>query len=100
MVPPLTPSAELVVYTADGCGLCDDAREVLDRVAPDLDLDVRWVRIDDDDALEAEWRTQIPAGVLNGRKIFKYRVDEAMLRRRVARLVRDANSEGSSSDEP
>ncbi len=88
------------MYTAHGCHLCDDAREILDRVAPDLDLVVTWVHIDGDDALEGQWRTQIPAGVLNGRKIFKYRVDEAVLRRRVARLVHDADQEGDSRDEP
>lgn len=77
-------TARLTVYTAHGCCLCDDARAVLERLAPELDLDVEWVHIDGDPALEAQWRTQIPAGVLDGRKVFKYRVDERLLRRRVA----------------
>ncbi len=83
-----TPSApiSLDVYTAHGCCLCDDAREVLDQLGPELDLPVRWIHIDGDPALEAAWRTELPAGVLAGRKVFKYRVDEAMLRRRVAQL--------------
>ncbi len=78
----------LTVYTAHGCCLCDDAREVLDRLGPELGLDVAWVYIDGIDDLEAEWREQLPAGVLDGRKVFKYRVDEALLRRRVAQVVR------------
>lgn len=79
---------ELVVYTAHGCCLCDEAREVLDELAPELGLDVSWVHIDGDPALEAAWREQIPAGVLAGRKVFKYRVDAALLRRRAAEADR------------
>lgn len=93
------PTPELVVYTAEGCCLCDDARATLDRLIPELDLDVRWVHIDGNDALEDEWRTQIPAGVLNGRKVFKFRVDEPLLRRRVASLARAADPEGGPDDE-
>jgi hypothetical protein len=72
----------LTVYTANGCCLCDDARTVLDRLAPELGLAVEWVYIDGVPELEATWREQIPAGVLGGRKVFKYHVDEALLRRR------------------
>ena len=78
--------ATVTLYGKPGCCLCDDAREVLDRLAPELDLPVRWIHIDGDPELEAVWRTELPAGVLAGRKVFKYRVDEAMLRRRVAQL--------------
>lgn len=75
---------ELVVYTATGCCLCDDARAVLDRLGPELGIAVRWVHIDGDPELEARWRREIPVGLLDGRKVFKYRVDEPLLRRRVA----------------
>ena len=77
----------LTVYTAHGCCLCDDAREVLDRLAPELGLAVEWVHIDGDAELEEAWRTQLPAGVLGGRKVFKYRVDEDLLRRRAAQIA-------------
>jgi hypothetical protein len=83
----MEPDRRLVVYTAHGCCLCDDAREVLDRLAPELDLEVEWIHIDGDPQLEAAWREQLPAGVLAGRKVFKYRVDEEFLRRRAAQLA-------------
>jgi hypothetical protein len=76
---------ELVVYTASGCCLCDDARVVLDRLAPELGIEVRWIHIDGDSDLEARWRREIPVGLLDGRKVFKYRVDEGLLRRRASR---------------
>ena len=78
--------ATVTLYGKPGCCLCDDAREVLDRLGPELDLPVSWIHIDGDPALEAAWREELPAGVLAGRKVFKYRVDEVMLRRRVAQL--------------
>ena len=86
MEPPDDVPISLDVYTAHGCCLCDDAREVLDLLGPELDLPVTWIHIDGDPALEAAWREELPAGVLAGRKVFKYRVDEQMLRRRVAQL--------------
>jgi thiol-disulfide isomerase/thioredoxin len=76
----------LDVYTAHGCCLCDEARELLDPLARELALDVRWIHIDGDEQLESTWREQLPAGVLDGRKVFKYRVDPELLRRRVRRL--------------
>ncbi len=82
------PPLPLTVYTADGCHLCDEARPVLERLAPGLGLDVRWVRIDGDPDLEAAWRERIPAGVLEGRLVFKFRVDELLLRRRVGEIRR------------
>lgn len=72
------------MFTAAGCCLCDDARPVLDRLASELEVDVVWTSIDGDAELEAAWRTELPAGVLDGRKVFKYRVDEGLLRRRLS----------------
>lgn len=76
----------LIVYTGAGCCLCDEARAVLDRLAPELGLAVEWVAIDGDPQLERQWRSELPVGVLAGYKVFKYRVDEGFLRRRVGRL--------------
>ena len=78
-------ASQLTVYTAHGCCLCDEAREVLDRLAPELGLAVEWVYIDGVSELEAAWREELPAGMLDGRKVFKYRVDEDLLRRRAIR---------------
>ena len=73
----------LTVYTAQGCCLCDDARAELDVLGPELGLEVEWVYIDGVPELEQQWREQLPAGVYGGRKVFKYRVDAELLRRRV-----------------
>lgn len=83
-----TPPLTLTVFTARGCHLCDEARAVLDRLAPEVGLDVRWMHIDGDPKLESTWRERIPAGTLDGRLVFKYHVDELLLRRRVGEIRR------------
>lgn len=84
----MQPLPELTVYTAAECCLCDDAHAVLDVLAPQLGLTVNYVDITGDSALEATWREQLPAGVLDGRKVFKYHVDAELLTRRAASLRR------------
>ncbi len=79
---------ELTVYTGADCHLCEVAHEELERIAPELGLAVRYVMIDGDADLERAYRLQIPVGFLAGRKVFKYRVDEARLRRVAARARR------------
>jgi glutaredoxin len=75
---------ELTVYGAPDCCLCDDAKAALDRLAPELGLVVTHIDISGDSELEAAHRTEIPVGFMDGRKVFKYRVDESLLRRRAA----------------
>jgi len=77
--------SELVVYGARNCCLCDRALEVLRTLAPELGLTLRYVSIDGDPDLEREFRQQIPVGFLDGRKIFKFTVDPARLRRAALR---------------
>lgn len=75
----------VTLYTRRDCHLCHEAREVLDRerqVSP-FDLEVR--DIDSDPSLRDEFGEQVPVVFLDGRKIFKFRVDPARLHRRLAR---------------
>lgn len=83
------PDLTLTVFSGRECCLCDDAREVLDKLAPNLGINVEWVYIDGIAELEEKWREQIPVGILEGRKVFKYHVDPELLTRRV-KQVRNA----------
>ena len=80
VVPPSRP-VELLVYTAPGCSLCDKALAGLAPLAAELGFGVRLIDIAGDHDLEARYRTRIPLGELRGRVVFKYRLDEARLRR-------------------
>jgi hypothetical protein len=63
-----------------GCHLCDQAREVIERVA--VDLGVGWTErsILDDPALRERYAEQIPVTLVDGRQHDYWRVDEDRLR--------------------
>ena len=69
-------TARLVLYGRPGCHLCDDARVVLERIgAPFAEIDITT-----DDALHAAYLERIPVVALDGRELFDFHVDEAVLR--------------------
>ena len=75
----------VTLYGRAGCHLCDDMREVVERVARDVPLVVEAIDVDTDPALAAAHGADVPVLFVNGRKAFKYRVDPAALRARLAR---------------
>ena len=72
----------LTVYTAPDCCLCDEAHAELDALAPQIGLTVEYVDISGDPELEQRHRSELPVGYMDDRKVFKYRVNPVMLRRR------------------
>ena len=81
-------TVEVRLYSAPGCHLCDDAKDVLERERAGLGFDLVEVDISGDPELEAAYREQIPVVYVAGRKAFKFRVEPAELRRRVAAASR------------
>jgi hypothetical protein len=74
---------QVVLYTAEGCALCERAlevvREVRDRVAFELEI----VDIVGDPDLERRYREQLPAVEIEGELAFTYFVDADALAARV-----------------
>ncbi len=89
----LSETGTIVVYGARECCLCDEALTELAPLQSELGLAVRYVDISGDAGLESQWREEIPVGFLNGRKVFKYRVDADLIRRRVAVDRRDQSAQ-------
>ncbi|MGH8938616.1 MAG: glutaredoxin family protein [Actinomycetes bacterium] len=63
-----------------GCHLCDDAREVVARVAADLGVGWEERSILDDPQLHDRFWEQIPVTLVDGRPHDFWRVSEARLR--------------------
>ncbi len=78
----------ITVYGRPGCHLCDEALAVLERVRADVPFDLRRVNIEDDDALLRAYLERIPVVALDGEEVYDFRVDEADLRSRLARVSR------------
>jgi len=75
----------LTLYSRPGCHLCADMKAVVEPVAHQLGWTVEEVDISADPALEAQFGTEIPVLLVNGRQAFKYRVDNRDLRQRLRR---------------
>jgi glutaredoxin len=76
--PPNT--ARITLIGKPGCHLCDDAREVVARVAGELG--VAWAELDitQDEELYRQYWEQIPVTLVDGRQHDFWRVSEGRLR--------------------
>jgi glutaredoxin len=73
----------VVLFGREGCCLCDDAREVLERVRRRRSFDFQEHDIDRDDALLRAYLERIPVVTIDGAEAFELFVDEAELERRL-----------------
>ena len=81
-IAPVLPSPpNVVLFHAEGCHLCEQARDVL---RAELGEAFEEVDIGGDDALEAAYREWLPVVEIDGRRAFVYFVDPAALRRKLA----------------
>jgi glutaredoxin len=86
-------TAHLVeLFGRPGCCLCDDAREILDRLRDELAFELVERNITTDDAIHRAYFERIPVVRLDGRELFDFHVDEAVLRRSLAAAGDDLES--------
>jgi glutaredoxin len=74
---------EVIVYSRKGCHLCDVVKHTLARLEPVARFKWREVDIDTDPELRARFTAEVPVVFINGRKAFKYQLDEAEFLRRI-----------------
>jgi hypothetical protein len=77
---PLTP-AGVVLYTRQGCHLCDDALGVLEAVGRRFPIVVQTVDVDTDPELAARYGLEVPVVLVDGRLRFRGRVNRVLLER-------------------
>ncbi|MBI3665673.1 MAG: glutaredoxin family protein [Acidobacteria bacterium] len=66
----------VTLYTRSGCCLCETAKEQLARARRRAQFELEEIDIDSDPALRALYDEEIPVVAINGRKAFKYTVEE------------------------
>ncbi len=75
----------MTLYSRPGCGLCDEARDVVQRVRERTAFDLEEIDISGDEALELEYGIRIPVVAVDGEELFEISVDpgafEAAVRR-------------------
>jgi hypothetical protein len=75
----------ITLYTKEDCELCYAAKATLLALQPELGFELDEIDITTDRTLYDAFRVEIPVGYLDGRKLFKYRVDPGLLRRQLGR---------------
>ncbi len=75
----------VTVYTRENCHLCAEAVDTIERVADEegVAVELDLVDVDSDAELREEYGERVPYVLLDGSPAFKYRVDEARLRRKL-----------------
>jgi glutaredoxin len=76
----------VVLYGRPGCCLCDDAREVVQRVRTAIPFELRERNIEEDDRLLRAYIERIPVVTIDGVEAFELFIDEAELRRHLGRV--------------
>ncbi len=75
---------EVIVYSRKGCHLCEIVKESLIKLQPRGGFTWREVDVDSDAALRHLYNDEVPVVFINGRKAFKYRMDEREFLRKLA----------------
>ncbi|HTS71096.1 MAG TPA: glutaredoxin family protein [Terriglobia bacterium] len=74
---------EVILYTKPGCCLCDTVKGQLRRLRGVRSFDLREVNILEDSDAYAKFHEEIPVVFIDGRKAFKYHLDEKKFLRRL-----------------
>ena len=75
----------MIVYSRKGCHLCEIVKESLVKLHKRGGFDWREVDVDSNAELRRQYNDQVPVVFINGRKVFKYRMDEQEFLRKLAR---------------
>jgi glutaredoxin len=78
---------DIVLYSKPGCCLCDEVKAQLAKLKNSLRFDWREVNILEDPQAFEQFKEEIPVVFINGRKAFKFHLDEKDFLRRVEKLL-------------
>src|ERR1700677_3152349 len=74
--PRVQESRQVVVYSRKGCHLCEVVKESLSKLSRRGGFTWREVDVDSDTELRRQFNDEVPVVFIDGRKAFKYRMDE------------------------
>ncbi len=79
-------TTKVEIYSKSDCHLCEVAKATIAKAGKLYPLEIVDIDISTDPDLFSTYREQIPVVFIDGRKLFKYRVDEDKLRAILNRL--------------
>jgi len=75
---------EVVLYTRKGCHLCEVVKESLVKLRRHGSFELREIDVDSDAETRRLYTDEVPVVFINGRKAFKYRMNEQEFLRKLA----------------
>ncbi|CAG0984271.1 hypothetical protein ANRL2_02692 [Anaerolineae bacterium] len=69
------------------CTMCRDAVDVIGRAAGEMVFSCKEIDIDSSEDLARRFKGEIPTVYLNGKKIFKFKVEEAEFKKKVRKEI-------------
>jgi glutaredoxin len=75
---------QVVVYSRKGCHLCEIVKETLTKLHRRGGFTWQDIDVDGDEQLRRQFTDEVPVVFIDGRKAFKYRMDEREFLRKVA----------------
>src|SRR5215471_2227947 len=76
---------KVVVYSRKGCHLCEIVKETLVKLERRGGFHWQEIDVDSDDRLRRQFTDEVPVVFIDGRKAFKYRMDERDFLRKLDR---------------
>jgi len=80
----MSETRQVLLYTRKGCHLCEIVKESLVKLQRRGGFLWREIDVDSDEQLRREYNDQVPVVFIDGRKAFKYHMDEREFLRRLA----------------
>ena len=74
----------VIVYSRRGCHLCEVVKESLTKLSRRGGFTWREIDVDSDNELRRQFNDEVPVVFIDGRKAFKYRMDEREVLRKLA----------------
>lgn len=78
---PQRPDLKFIMYTRKGCGLCEEAWELLESYRRQHGFHLEAVDVDDSAELKAQYGECVPVVTVNGKLRFRGRVSPVLLER-------------------
>ena len=75
---------QVIVYSRKGCHLCEIVKESLAKLERRGGFSWEEVDVDADEQLHRQFSDEVPVVFIDGRKAFKYRMDEREFLRKLA----------------
>jgi len=72
---------QITIFTREGCCLCDDVKERVERVANDYPLELQMFDITTDPVIYEKYKWTIPVVHIDGEEVFVSKMAELWLRR-------------------